>query len=172
MGADGTREKDGQKLSLRFTLPQRVPTTENEAGLLQSQLAEVGITLTLGGVDSDKFQTEYVRRSNFEITGFTWVGTQYPMGNLGQVYSSTGGSNYSKISVPEIDSLVTQANTAQTNEERLKLTTQIDVLVWENVFNISIYNRVQLTAVPKKLANFGAVDLGSFRPEDVGYLSE
>ena len=85
MGADGIREKDGQKLSLRFTLPQGVPTTENEAGLLQSQLAEVGITLTLGGVDSDKFQTEYVRRSNFEITGFTWGGTQYPMGNLGQV---------------------------------------------------------------------------------------
>mgnify|MGYP000950223239 FL=1 len=34
MGADGIREKDGQKLSLRFTLPQGVPTTENEAGLL------------------------------------------------------------------------------------------------------------------------------------------
>ena len=74
--------------------------------------------------------------------------------------------------MPEIDSLVTQANTAQTNEERLKIATQIDVLVWENVFNIPIYNRVQLTAVPKKLANFGAVGLGSFRPEDVGYLSE
>ena len=74
--------------------------------------------------------------------------------------------------MPEIDSLVTQANTAQTNEERLKLTTQIDVLVWENVFNIPIYNRVQLTAVPRKLVNFGAVGLGSFRPEDVGYLSE
>ena len=100
VGADGIREKDGQKLSLRFTLPQGVPTTENEAGLLQSQLAEVGITLTLDGVDTDKFQTEYVRKSNFEITGFTWLGTQYPIGNLGQVYSSTGGSNYSKISVP------------------------------------------------------------------------
>ena len=38
VGADGIREKDGQKLSLRFTLPQGVPTTENEAGFLHRGL--------------------------------------------------------------------------------------------------------------------------------------
>lgn len=72
--------------------------------------------------------------------------------------------------MPEIDSLVTQANTAQTNEERLRLATQIDVLVWENVFNIPIYQRMQLTAVPKTLRNFGAQGLASFRPERIGYV--
>ena len=42
--------------------------------------------------------------------------------------------------------------------------------MWENVFNIPIYQRMQLTAVPKTLRNFGAQGLASFRPERIGYV--
>ena len=37
-------------------------------------------------------------------------------------------------------------------------------------FNIPIYQRMQLTAVPKTLRNFGAQGLASFRPERIGYV--
>ncbi len=172
VGADGIREKDGQRLSFSFTMPSGTPTTENEANLLQSNLKEVGVEMTLNPVDSNGYFKDYIAVGNYEMTAFTWQGTQYPMANIGQIYGTDSGSNYSGLSVPEIDELIEKVATTGDDEERRKLTNECDNLIWEHVFNFPIYEREQLTAVPKKLANFGAVGLASFRPENVGYVKE
>lgn len=171
-GADGVREKDGTRLSFAFTLPAGTPTTENEATLLQSQLKEVGIEMTLNPVDSNLYFKDYIRPGNYEITAFTWQGTQYPMANIGQIYGTGSDSNYSKISVPEVDEYIKKIAETADDDERRKLTNECDKVIWEHVFNFPMYERQQLTAVPKKLANFGAVGLASFRPENVGFVKE
>lgn len=171
-GADGVREKDGTRLSFAFTLPAGTPTTENEATLLQSQLKEVGIEMTLNPVDTNLYFKDYIRPGNYAITAFTWQGTQYPMANIGQIYGTGSDSNYSKISVPEVDEYIKKIGETADDDERRKLANECDKLVWENVFNFPMYERQQLTAVPKKLANFGAVGLASFRPENVGFVKE
>ena len=86
-GSDGIRVKDGQRLSFGFTLPSGTPTTENEANLLQAQLKEVGIEVKLVPVDTNGYFKDYINTGNFEMTSFTWQGTQYPMANIGQIYS-------------------------------------------------------------------------------------
>ncbi|WP_244960198.1 ABC transporter family substrate-binding protein [Actinomyces faecalis] len=171
-GSDGIREKDGQRLSISFTMPAGVPTTENEATLLQSQVKEAGIEIKLNPVDSNGYFKDYINKGNFEITAFTWQGTQYPMANIGQIYGTGSGQNYSGISVPEIDEYITKVATTADHAERVRLTNEVDALIWENVMNFPMYERQELTAVPKKLANFGAQGLASYRPENIGYMKD
>lgn len=171
-GADGIREKDGKRLSIAVTIPAGVSTSENESTLLQNQLKDVGIEITLNAVESAKFFDDYVTVGNYEITVFAWVGTQYPMANVGQQYQTDAGSNFSGLSVPEIDKLVDEVATEGDHAKRVEKANKIDELIWENVFNFPTYERPQLTAVPKALANFGAMGLASFRPENVGYVNE
>lgn len=169
-GTDGIREKDGTRLSFAFTIPTATPTTENEANLLQSQLKEVGIEMTLSTVDTNKYFDEYIRPGNYTMTAATWQKTQYPMANIGQIYGTGSNSNYSGQSVPEIDEYIVKIGSTADNAERIKMTNEVDKLIWKYVLNFPIYLRPQLTAVPKNLANFGAVGLASFRPENIGYV--
>ncbi|MBW3069524.1 MULTISPECIES: ABC transporter family substrate-binding protein [unclassified Actinomyces] len=171
-GADGVREKDGQRLSFTFTVPSGTQTTENEANLLQSQLSEVGIEMKLDPVDANSYFPEYINAKNYEMTAFTWEGTQYPMANIGQIYGSSSLSNYTSQSIPEIDDYAAKIASTPDHDERIRMTNECDVLIWENVMNFPIYERMQFTAVPKNLANFGAKGLAYFRSENVGYISE
>lgn len=171
-GSDGVREKDGTKLAFVFTIPTGTPTTENEANLLQSQLKEVGISMTTQTVETDKYFEEYVNVKNYAITAFTWQGTQYPMANIGQIYGATSESNFTSQAVPEVDEYVAKIGSTTDETERIKMTNECDALLWEYVYNFPIYVRRQLTAVPKNLANFGAMGLASYRAENIGYLAE
>lgn len=166
------REKDGKKLEIVFTYPQGASASANEGTLLQSQLKEVGITLSLNTVENDKYFTEYVQVGNYEMTAFTWQKTQYPMANVGQIYGTGSGSNYSGQSVPEIDDLIAKIDVEMDNAKRVELTNQVDELIWEHVLNFPMYERREFTAVPKRLANFGAQGLASYRPERIGYVTE
>ena len=153
-------------------MPTGAATTENEGTLLQAQVKEIGMELKLTSVDSNGYFKDYITPGNFEMTAFTWQGTQYPMANIGQIYGTGSNQNYSGISVPEIDEYIQKVATTADEEERFKLTNECDALIWENVMNFPIYERIELTAVPKTLANFGARGLASFRPENVGYLKD
>jgi ABC superfamily ATP binding cassette transporter, solute-binding protein len=52
------------------------------------------------------------------------------------------------------------------------MTNEVDKLVWQHVMNIPIYERRELTAVPKNLANYGAMGLASVRSQDIGYMAD
>lgn len=169
---DGIREKDGVRLSFKYTVGSGTPTTENEGNLLQAQLKEVGMEMLMNPVESGKYFTDYIQVKNYEITAFTWEGTPYPMANVGQIYASDGGSNYTSQSIPEIDEYRDKIDSEGDHDERVKLTNECDKLIWENVMNFPIYERMQLTAVPKTLANFGARGLASYRAEHIGYMND
>lgn len=171
-GDDGIRVKDGQPLSFTYIIPSGTPTTENEGNLLQSQLKEVGMEMKLSTVETDKYFSEYVNAKNYEITAFTWQKTQYPLANIGQIYGTGSESNFTSQSIPEIDDYVAKIASTMDEDERARMANECDALIWENVMNVPIYQRMQFTAVPKNLANFGAKGLASFRPENIGYVSE
>ncbi|MDO4901605.1 ABC transporter family substrate-binding protein [Actinomyces sp.] len=171
-GDDGIRVKDGQRLSFTYIIPSGTPTTENEGNLLQSQLKEVGMEMKLSTVESDKYFSEYVNAKNYEITAFTWQKTQYPLANIGQIYGTGSESNFTSQSIPEIDDYIAKIASTMDEDERASMANECDALIWENVMNVPIYQRMQFTAVPKNLANFGAKGLASYRPENIGYVAE
>ncbi len=164
------RVKDGKKLSIKYTRPTAVPTTKTESELLQSQLKKIGMEVVMEDVESAKYFKDYINKKNFEITSFTWQGTPYPMMNIGQIYGK-GNSNFTGQSIKELNELIDKINVEADHKKRVAMTNQADEIIWENVLNFPIYERMQLTAVPKKLANFGAVGLASYRAEDIGFTA-
>ena len=171
-GSDGIREKNGQRLTFVYTYPANTPTTENEGNLLQSQLKDVGIEMTMQSVESDKYFPDYVNVKNYGITAFTWQKTQYPIANIKQIYGTDSDSNFTGQSIPEIDDYIVKVATTDDEQERFRMTNEVDKLVWQHVMNIPIYERRELTAVPKNLANYGAMGLASVRSQDIGYMAD
>ena len=164
------RVKDGKKLSIKYTRPTAVPTTKTESELLQSQLKKIGMEVVMEDVESAKYFKDYINKKNFEITSFTWQGTPYPMMNIGQIYGK-GNSNFTGQSIKELNELIDKIAVEADHKKRVAMTNQADEIIWENVLNFPIYERMQLTAVPKKLANFGAVGLASYRAENIGFTA-
>ena len=79
-----------------------------------------------------------INTGNYEMTSFTWQGTQYPMANIGQIYGTDTLQNYPHISVPEIDEYIQKIATTTDRAERIRLANECDKLIWENVMNFPI----------------------------------
>ena len=167
--AGAIREKDGKKLTIYYTRPTGVVTTKNESELLQNQLKKIGIDLQMKDVESASY-FKTIAQKNFEVTGFAWQLTQYPMNNIGQVYGKDSQSNFSGYSVAAIDEAIKKIAVETDNAKRVDMTNKVDALIWENVMNYPLYQRPDLCGVPKKLANYGAFGLATVRGEDVGFV--
>ncbi|MCK6210947.1 ABC transporter family substrate-binding protein [Georgenia sp. EYE_87] len=169
----GIREKDGQPLTVKFSVLTGVPVSENEGQLAQAQLKEVGINLELVQTPVDEFGPA-LEAGDFEIMAFSWIGTPYPMANIGQIYGdpSTNTSNYAKLNNPELNELIDQIAVETDNDKRIELTNQADQLIWESVHTLPLYQRPDLVATVANLANFGAEGFSTTRPENWGFVAE
>jgi len=171
--ADGAefREKDGQKLSIKYLRMPDISTSATEGRILQANMAAIGVEIVMDDTNPNDFFAR-LRDGQFEITAFAWQGTQYPMANIGQIYGEGSASNYSRVSDPELQELIGQVATEADPDKRIELANQADAKIWELATVTPIYSRVDYRAVPKKLANYGAFGLSTARAEDVGYMAE
>ena len=96
------------------------------------------------------------------------------MANVGQIYGKPDGtnSNFTGLEVPEIDEYVTKIATETDNAERIKLTNEVDQVIWDNVMVLPLYYRANISAVPANLANYGASAFQTVRAEDIGYVAQ
>ena len=101
-GADGVREKDGERLTVRHTQIVGVPVSENEAQLVQSQLAEVGIEVEIVDMPVQEF-SNMLTAGEFEMMAFSWIGTPFPFRGVQQLYGNGSDSNFGYSTIPEID---------------------------------------------------------------------
>ncbi|MDD0857003.1 ABC transporter substrate-binding protein [Arthrobacter alpinus] len=85
-GSDGTLAKGGTALTLTYTLPANNPVSEQIFKQVQANLKVVGVTLKNNSVPSDKYFSDYVTPKNFELTGFSWVGTPYPISSTESIF--------------------------------------------------------------------------------------
>jgi peptide/nickel transport system substrate-binding protein len=169
-GADGVREKDGERLTVRFSQLVGVPVSENEAQLLRSQLAEVGIEVELVDVPVVDFGNT-LTVGEFEMMAFSWIGTPFPFRGVSQLYGNGSDSNYGFSDIPELDPLLDQLAVTLDDTERAAIANEIDVILWEYGHTIPLYQRPELVANRADLANYGA--FGFQTPviwTDVGYM--
>ena len=108
-GSDGIREKDGQRLTVNFSQLVGVPVSENEARLVQSQLAEVGIEVNIVDVPVEDFSNVLDTR-DFQLIAFTWIGTPFPF-RFDQIFGNCSDSNFSNSFIPGFDELVNKIGT-------------------------------------------------------------
>ena len=169
----GIREKDGQPLQVEFTVLTGVPTSENEGNLIQNQLKEIGVDVALVNVPSAEFG-EVLDDGRFQMIAFSWIGTPYPMANIGQIYGdpAQNSSNYANLNNPELNTLITEIGSEMDREARVEKANQADQMIWESVHTLPLYQRPELVATVDNLANFGAFGFSTNRPEDWGYVAE
>ena len=167
-GEGGIREKNGEPLAVRFTQIASVRASENEALQARAQLEEVGIRLEIDTIPIPRFGPT-LAAGEFEIIAFSWIGTPYPFSGIRQLYGTGSESNFAQLSLPEVDALAAEIATETDTARRIELANRADALIWEAVHTLPLYQRPELVATRRDLANYGALGLSSLRWEDIGY---
>jgi peptide/nickel transport system substrate-binding protein len=168
-GSGGIYAKAGKPLNLTFIIPDGVKASADEAALQQKALAAAGIKVTIKSVPSDPFFPNYVLVGKFDLTIFSWIGTQFPISSAQSIYQSNGGQNYAKIGSPEIDSLYKQAVSQLDAAKATDLTYQIDPKIWEVGHSVALYQRPDLVATRNTMVNFGSFGFADRDYTSIGF---
>lgn len=164
------RTKNGKQLKVAITIPSGVPTSAQEAQLMQSTLAQVGITLDIRVVPLTDFFSKYITPGDFEMTVFSWIGTSLPISSSKSILRSDGEQNFGKIGTPAIDKLIDKAQTELDQVKRCALVNRADVMIWENGHSAPTYQRPNVTAKDKNLKNMGSWGFSSMDYTKVGFI--
>ncbi|MFE0461188.1 ABC transporter family substrate-binding protein [Kitasatospora sp. NPDC058965] len=169
----GPRTKDGQSLELHFVISDGSPqTTVDLATATQNMLQQVGVKLDVDKVPANDFDEKYLDVGKFDLA--TWRNTgSFPPSAILPFYQAPQGDNvfqnFSKLSTPEIDGLLKQAAATLDPVQAAKLYNQADARIWELGHTVELYQRPQVTAYRKGLANFGASGLADTDYTKVGW---
>lgn len=170
--ADGTQEKDGAKLELTYTLDANNPVSEQIFKQIQANLKVVGITLKNNTVPEDKFFSDYVLKSNFELTGFAWSGTPYPIAPTESIfYPADAGQNFTGITDEKLGDMYAAANAELDPEKRLTLANDIDKAIFAYTPVIPLTPTPNTYGVTNGLVNYGAAQFQSIDWTAVGFKS-
>ncbi|GAA5152082.1 TIGR04028 family ABC transporter substrate-binding protein [Microbacterium pseudoresistens] len=165
LGADGIREKDGQKLTLTFNeaLPQ--PRSKEVITLVQEQLAKIGIEVELFAGDSaaqteaslsaDTIQVYHsmVGRSDFDV-----LKSQFHTGNRNTLLNRSNDDD--SIGDPTLDDLLAAVASAPTVEERQAASEAAQRHIADQAYFLPLFEEPQV---------FGLrADVQGFRTESVG----
>ncbi|MGI5282346.1 ABC transporter family substrate-binding protein [Nonomuraea polychroma] len=150
------RKKDGKEFALNFVIPTGTPVSQTEGELTQAMLKEAGIKVTIRPVPLDKFFNDYIIKGDFDLVPFSWIGTPLPIGSLKQIYFTGSESNFPKGSDPAVDAAIDAAVSEMDPAKAIELANAADKLVWDMVHTIPLYQRPDIYAVKKTLANYGS----------------
>ena len=163
------REKDGQTLSIKYLRLPDAATSATEGKVLQANMKDIGVEIVMDDTNNDDFFPERIKKGNFEIVAFTWIGTDWPMANIGQIYGKGSASNYTGVWSEELEKLIDEVAKEADHKKRVELAQKADKIIWDEAIVTPIYSRAGYVAVPKALANYGAFGLSSGRAQDIGY---
>lgn len=154
---DGTyRAKGGKPLTIAITIPSGAPTSQQLAQVMQQQLKEIGVKLTLKSVATDDFFEQYVTPGNYDMTIFVWGGTGFHSSSATIYTSGDTGQNYGRVSSNAIDKLTKQALSEPDSDKANAVWNKIDEQVWAIGHSMPITAKPALVAQNPKLANYGA----------------
>jgi peptide/nickel transport system substrate-binding protein len=172
-GDTGTRTKAGKPLEISFVIPSGVATSAQESQLVQGMLAKVGVKVNIQTVPTDGFFDKYVTPGNFDLTVFSWIGTPFPISSSSSIYAEPKGAdiqqNYARVGSAQIDKLFDDAAHELDPAKARDLANQADKLIWDEVHSITLYQRPDIVAAKKTLANYGALGFASVKYQDIGF---
>lgn len=161
VGSDGIREKDGVKLKLRYVTTTR-EVRENTQAIVQQQWKDIGVDAELINHPSDVFFSSFgdqgpVATGQYDIA--EWSNSpQFPDPNTvdwlcSEIPSADNppGGNWEFICDEELDALLQeQAQTVDANK-RIELFHQIQQIIADKVYWVSIWDDPDLWSVSKKV---------------------
>jgi len=163
------RERDGRPLVVRDVFFD-AQSNRQVALVAQQNLAQIGVKLQLDPKSGNGFFSQYVSTGDFDITQFSWVGGAFPLSALPQIYASDGDSNFGKIGSPEIDAKIDQTLSELNPDKARALANEVDALLWQEGFNLPLFQSPGNRAVRSDLANYGAPGLADIDYMAIGFI--
>lgn len=170
------RVKNGKTLTLNMIIPGGVSVSRSEAELIQNMLAQVNVGISIDTVPTDNFFDKYLTPGQFDLTVFSWLGSDFPIGASQSIYRKpVGGAiqqNFARIGTDELDHVLDEAVQELDPQKAIALANQADKLIWQEVHSVTTYQRPDIWGVKKGLANIGAYGFASIFYEDIGWTSD
>ncbi len=161
VGADGIREKDGEKLS--FTIMNRAGRADRiaVAQFIQAQLKGIGVEVKFDTQESAAW-TGVWRTGEWEAVVGGWVLPADP--SFTSLYACDGGNNMTGLCSEELDKLMKESDTQFSQAERKPLLDKAQAKLAEEAFALPVYYNVTPVVVSQRLGNFkpSGTNLGSF----------
>lgn len=159
----------GTELKIAITIPSGVPVSASEAQLMQAMLKPLGVTLDITVVPIGDFFSKYILPGDYEMTVFSWLGTIFPISSSASIFRTDGDQNFGKIGTAAIDALFKKANEELDPVKRCALANKADKLIWAVGHSMIMYQRPNVTATDKKLANMGSFGFTSIDYTKIGF---
>ncbi|HEX2038604.1 MAG TPA: ABC transporter family substrate-binding protein [Acidimicrobiales bacterium] len=137
-GPDGIYTKGGKKLSLRISTTGGNALREQTEQLIQAQLKDVGIDITIANVPGSAVFDE-IDAGNFDIALFAWVGTPFPVSSAKSIFAPGGGQNYGKYENARLTDLFDQAIATADHDESVRISQEIDEIIWDDLATIPLF---------------------------------
>lgn len=168
-GSDGIREKDGQKLSLRYVITGDSEMVKATASANQKMLKDVGVDLKIEERPSSDFSNVTSQR-DFDVflMGFN-SGDPFGPQWFGQTYASDSELNKSGTGTPELDKKIEEMTKLPTTDEQTKKSNELEKEALATFGIMPYANGPDLIATKKGLANYGSYSFAVVPKEDIGW---
>jgi peptide/nickel transport system substrate-binding protein len=138
-------------------------------------LQNVGVRLDMKTVPANEFFDKYILGGNFDVTIFSWQGTVFPISSSYSLFRAPQGGNvfqnFSRVGSAEIDAAMTKAVSDLDPDQAVADADAADRLIWQEVGVIPLYQRPDIFAAKRELANFGASGFADTIWEDIGFTN-
>jgi peptide/nickel transport system substrate-binding protein len=170
------RVKDGKPLVIKLVIPAGVAVSKQESAIIQNMLAQAQVQVEIDTVPIDDFFDKYVSPGRFDFTVFSWMGSSFPVSAAQSIYLKPNGDNirqnYARIGSEQLDGVLHEAAQELDPAKAIARANEADKLIWDEVHSLTNYQRPDIWAAKKQLANMGAYGFASIVYEDIGWLAE
>jgi len=142
------KNKAGQAISLRFTYTQTNALRKTTALLVQNDLAQIGVKLTLVPVPD----LSALGTGDYDMIVFAWVGSPFESGNK-DLWSTNGGGNYGHYSNPQVDQLLAKAATDTDATQQAADFNAADKIMTQDAYVLPLYQKPVFIAVSNDFVN-------------------
>ncbi|MFF2370695.1 ABC transporter substrate-binding protein [Agromyces sp. NPDC058110] len=153
-GADGTRSKDGQPLSLKLAWITNFGPNQTSLELIQQQLKEVGVEVELVGGSVPEF-LKIQESGDFDLS---WQNLSRADGDVLRTTYSTAASNRLHLDDPELEALLQEQAALADPDARDEKLAEAQARIAEQVHQVPVH---ELTSILGTLPTVHGVSLGA-----------
>ncbi|WP_399888317.1 ABC transporter family substrate-binding protein [Streptomyces sp. BBFR51] len=175
--------KDGKALTLRFVLPSGPGSDalRTVADRVSDMLKEIGIGTEITKVPDESYFKDHIASGEYDLALYSWPASAFPATDARPIYAkpvpAADGSlnvaqNYTRVGTDQVDQLFDRAMGTLDQKEARDLLRKADSRIWAAAGSIPLYQRPQLMAARKNLANAGAFGFETPVYEDMGFLKK
>jgi peptide/nickel transport system substrate-binding protein len=172
VGADGIREKDGQRLQFTYVNTGDDVIGKAVAGGTAAMLKNVGIQMDIRQVPTSEYSKIVMGREFDMFYSGVSQSDPYSIAAICQIYCSDSQLLRSGVNDPKNDALIRSVNTLPTPEEQYAKAAEAETAAFATYGIMPTVNLVGIYGVKTGLANAGAGRFFSTSPENIGWQKQ